>query len=130
MRQIHTQMRAAEILLVEDNQDARNMLERMLQRQGFEVATAADGPSGLELFQSFRPNVAIVDIGLPVIDGFQVAREVRKDPALRSTRLIALTGYGRDSDRREALDAGFDAHLIKPLNPGTLLSLISAPSPE
>jgi two-component system CheB/CheR fusion protein len=118
--------RGCKVLLVEDNEDARTMLAKSLQLKGFEVAEAGDGQVALALFRSFKPDVAVIDIGLPVVDGYHVARDVRSMEAMSDTMLIALTGYGRETDRQAATEAGFDAHLVKPLNPAELYSLISS----
>jgi two-component system CheB/CheR fusion protein len=114
------------LLLVEDNEDARSMLAQALQMQGFDVAVAGDGNTALELFPSFRPDVAVIDIGLPDMDGYQVARKVRANGDRSRIALIALTGYGREADRQDAIDAGFDAHLVKPLNPDDLYRQIAS----
>ena len=106
------------------------MLAKTLELRGFVVADAGDGQTALELFRSFRPSVAVIDIGLPVMDGYQLAEQVRRIEELSNTMLIALTGYGRSEDRQKALDAGFDAHLVKPLNPNELLRLIANRYPD
>jgi two-component system, chemotaxis family, CheB/CheR fusion protein len=111
---------AATILIIEDNADSRRMLEAMLKLDGFTVHSAADGQEGLEAIRKLRPDVAIVDIGLPGLDGYQVAKRVREDSSFNNVVLIALTGYGRPDDRRAVQEAGFDEHLIKPLNPDDL----------
>jgi two-component system CheB/CheR fusion protein len=121
--------RECKLLLVEDNEDARKMLAKSLRLQGFEVAEAGDGRDALEQIHSFQPDVAVIDIGLPVMDGYRLVQEIRKIETLSETTLIALTGYGRESDRRAAMDAGFDAHLVKPLNPTELYSLIATRVP-
>jgi CheY-like chemotaxis protein len=104
------------VLLVEDNQDGRVMMTIMLENHGYKVLAAEDGLSGLALAANEKPGVALVDIGLPGIDGFEVARRLRADPATRDMRLIALTGYGQANDRKMAFAAGFDAHLVKPVD--------------
>jgi two-component system CheB/CheR fusion protein len=114
------------LLLVEDNSDARTMLAKMLRLTGFEVADARDGPEALQLFRSFGPEIAVIDIGLPGMDGYQIAREVRRMPDVAETMLVALTGYGREEDHQAAIDAGFNVHLVKPLNPSELFHHISA----
>src|SRR5262249_19974767 len=94
------------ILLVEDNEDARDALRALLEVSGHRVEVAADGPSGIELARQVRPDVTLVDIGLPGIDGYEVARTLRAERG-DALRLVALTGYGQPEDRRRALDAGF-----------------------
>jgi len=112
------------LLLIEDSDGIRRMLARSLELKGFAVESANNGLEGLNQFKAFQPRVAIVDIGLPDIDGFEVARRVRgqlSDSAL----LVAVTGYGQEQDRRKALDAGFDMHLVKPIDPLELASTIA-----
>jgi signal transduction histidine kinase len=113
------------ILVVEDNADTREMLRSALELSGHEVQDASDGPSGVEAILRVRPDVALIDIGLPEFDGYEVARKARG--ALGGTiLLVALTGYGQPDDRRQALEAGFDAHLVKPVEPSALLAVIQA----
>jgi two-component system CheB/CheR fusion protein len=120
----HFAFHGCKVLMVEDNDDARTMLARALKLKGFEVAEASDGYAALQAIRSFRPTVAIIDIGLPGMDGYQLAREVRGDEEICRTILIALTGYGRSADRDASEKAGFDAHLVKPLDPNELYALI------
>lgn len=122
------QLPARRILLIEDNDDAREMMVAILEMRGFEVIDAADGRTGLELVKSSRPDVAILDIGLPELDGYEVARRIRADHDIGPIRLIALTGYGQDEDKRNALDAGFDDHLTKPLSPAKLIEILNESS--
>jgi two-component system CheB/CheR fusion protein len=102
------------VVLVEDQADARRMMELLLASDGREVLTADNGLMGAELIERTRPDLAIVDLGLPVLSGFELARRIRRNPGLDGTRLIALSGYGQDADVQAALDAGFDEHLTKP----------------
>jgi len=104
------------IVVVEDIADARNMLVALLEADGYDVQSAADGQAGLELILKERPDLAIVDIGLPKMDGYEVARRIRATIPPGSMTLVALSGYGQDSDHDRALEAGFDVHLVKPLN--------------
>jgi CheY-like chemotaxis protein len=99
------------------------MLRHLLNLAGHEVHEAADGPGGLEAALRLRPDIALVDVGLPGFDGYQLARDVRGS-AGASVYLVALTGYGQPDDRRQAMEAGFDAHLVKPVNPDALLAAI------
>ena len=110
------------ILVIEDNADTREVLKVMLELEGARVATADAGEPGVQAAERFRPDAVLCDIGLPDIDGLQVARLIRE--ARADTRIIALTGYGRAEDIRHALDAGFDAHLTKPVNFDELLNLL------
>jgi CheY-like chemotaxis protein len=113
------------VLIVEDNDDAREMLRLFLERQGQEVFEAADAAEGIALASRVHPDVALVDLGLPVIDGYEVARQMRKLPA-PPERLIALTGYGQAEDRARCLEAGFDDHIVKPIDPLRLADLLRA----
>ena len=112
------------VLLIEDNDDGREMMAMMLEAQQYHVVKAVDGYDGLRQAAAARPDVALVDIGLPGIDGYEVARRMRSDPATSKVRLIALTGYGQESDRTRAIDAGFDAHLVKPVDMSRLLEAL------
>jgi PAS domain S-box-containing protein len=114
------------IVLIEDNEDSREMLRVSLQMSGHEVGVAADGPSGLALVQRRAPDVVLVDVGLPGMDGYEVARRIRAMPEGRRIRLIALTGYGQPDDRRRSRESGFDAHLVKPIDPACLMSALSS----
>ena len=120
---------AQRVLLIEDNDDGREMLAMMLEAQQYQVTTAVDGDDGLHKAAAAPPDIALVDIGLPGIDGYEVARRLRADPATRGVRLIALTGYGQDSDQQRALDAGFDAHLVKPVEIARLMALLENAAP-
>ncbi len=113
------------ILLVEDNAGAREMLKALLELDGHEAETASDGRRGVEMIEFQKPDVALIDIGLPGFDGYQVARRIRANPANAGTYLIALTGYGQPEDRRNALESGFDEHLVKPLNPDDLNRILA-----
>ena len=112
------------VLLIEDNRDAREMLRLMLELAGHVVYDAADGVRGLELLEVEHPDVAIVDIGLPGLDGYQVARRIREHPNGRAMLLLALTGYGLPSAYQQSDKAGFDRHLIKPVDPDELARLL------
>ncbi len=120
-----TAVREMHILVVEDNANAREMLKALLELDGHEVATAPDGGKGLEMLEFQPPELALIDIGLPVLDGYELAKQVRANPKCDDVFLVALTGYGQPGDRKRALDAGFDAHLVKPLNPGELNRLVA-----
>ena len=113
------------ILIVEDNADNREMMRILLESSGHVIHEAADGVSGVELAVQLEPDVVLIDIGLPGIDGYQVARQIRAKLRDRS-RLIALSGYGQQRDRQQAFDAGFDDHLLKPVDPAHLLTVLSA----
>jgi signal transduction histidine kinase len=108
------------ILVVEDNPDAAATMRDFLELSGHEVQLAASGTDGVEAARQFHPEVVLCDIGLPGMTGFEVAEELRRDPATRSAKLIAVTGYGRDEDRQRSKEAGFDLHLTKPVDPAQL----------
>jgi signal transduction histidine kinase len=114
------------IVVVDDNADIRDTLLLMLSMWGHRVEVAADGASGLQLVLRDRPDVALIDIGLPVMNGYDVARCIRKSGLREGIRLIALTGYGQPSDREKAAAAGFDAHLLKPIAPAVLAEALNA----
>jgi DNA-binding response OmpR family regulator len=117
------------VLVVDDNADAAESLAVLLRLWGHDVQTAHDGLSGLKAALSDRPAVALLDIGLPGLDGYELARRLRAQlgPALR---LVAVTGYGQEEDRRRSLEAGFDAHLVKPADLDELHALLAGvPAP-
>jgi signal transduction histidine kinase len=114
------------VLLIEDNDDGREMMATMLESFGYPVLQAGDGLEGVRLACAHGPDVALVDIGLPGIDGYEVARRLRQDPGARAIRLIALTGYGLEEDQRRVLEAGFDLHLVKPVDLNALLDQLEA----
>ena len=118
---------ARRVLVVDDNQDGAETLAWLLRANGHEVRTAADGPSALAAIEAFRPEVVFLDIGLPGMDGYEIAQLMRQAPAMRSALLVALTGYGQDKDRERARQAGFDQHLTKPVDPSTLLRVLRSP---
>jgi two-component system, sensor histidine kinase len=103
------------ILVVDDNIDAAESLGTMLAHSGHEVRVAHGGVEALSTARDFSPNVMILDLGMPEMDGYAVARAVRSDPRFAETRLIALSGYGQADDRRRTADVGFDEHLVKPV---------------
>lgn len=115
------------ILLVEDNTDARETLRDLLELHGHEVHEAASGPDGIEQALRLRPDLSLIDIGLPELDGYEVARRIRANAGGCDLLLVALTGYGQPEDRRRAREAGFDEHLAKPIAPDRLAALIAAP---
>jgi CheY-like chemotaxis protein len=104
------------ILLVEDQLDARESLRLLLHEEGHDVAVARDGPEGLDRVRHWQPEVALIDIGLPGLNGYELAAAVRSDHETRHVFLVAVTGYGQPEDRRRALDAGFDEHIVKPVS--------------
>jgi two-component system CheB/CheR fusion protein len=115
------------VLLVEDNADSRDMLQTILTLDGFEVEVAEDGQQGLNAILTGKPDVALIDIGLPKLDGYEVARQVRKRLKKSEIYLVALTGYGQAKDREAVFQAGFDEHLVKPVNPEHLIRVLHTP---
>jgi PAS domain S-box-containing protein len=113
------------LLVVDDNQDAAMSLALLLKLQGHEVRVANDGQSALEIASTFRPSVIFLDIGMPVMDGYEVARRLRQQPGLEKVVLVALTGWGQKDDRRRSREAGFDHHLVKPAEAKMLEALLA-----
>jgi len=112
------------ILVVDDNLDSAESLALLLGFHGHEVRTAEDGLEAIEAALSFQPEIVLLDIGLPRMDGYEVARRLRTEPGLAGATLIAMTGYGREEDVRQALESGFDRHLVKPLDFAELETLL------
>jgi CheY-like chemotaxis protein len=104
------------VLVVDDNADAADSLAALLQASGHDVLVAHDGPQAIEMAGREKPDVVLLDLGLPGMDGFQVAGRLKAMPALAATRIVALTGYGQGSDREATAQAGFSAHLVKPVD--------------
>jgi CheY-like chemotaxis protein len=113
------------ILIVDDNQDAAESISQYLQLEGHEVKAVGDGMQALACAPVFAPQIVVLDIGLPVLSGYEVARRMRKMPATKGALLIALTGYGQKEDQMRAMDAGFDRHFVKPTDPRILVELIA-----
>ena len=116
--------RTLRVLLVDDNRDAADTCATLLELAGHEVRTAYSGRRALELVEEFRPQDAVLDIGLPDLDGYQVAQLIRGASWGKDTQLVAVTGWGRDEDRKRAFAAGFDHHLTKPITGDALNSLL------
>jgi CheY-like chemotaxis protein len=112
------------VLVVEDNADARETLRLLLELEGHRVEAAETGTEGLKMAATGGFDTALVDIGLPDLDGYQLAQQIRALPAGGRMFLVALTGYGQPDDRRRALAAGFDSHLVKPVDPDDLLKAL------
>jgi CheY-like chemotaxis protein len=114
------------ILIVDDNDDAAMSIAELLAELGHEVRVAHDGPSALDQARRFRPEVCLLDIGLPVMDGYELARRLRESRALpEGARIIAVTGYGQDADRRRSTEAGFSAHVVKPVDLEVLTHVVA-----
>jgi CheY-like chemotaxis protein len=108
-------------LVVDDNVDAADLLVDVLRGAGYAVVAAHDGPEALEVAATFRPEIAILDIGLPVMDGYELGERLKE---LYDVELLALTGYGQESDRQRSREAGFSRHLVKPTAPSELLAVV------
>ena len=117
---------ARRVLIVDDNEDAADLLAISLELGGYETRVAHDGPQALKLIATFEPDAAVLDIGLPVMDGYELARRLRATPGLEALRLIALTGYGQAADRMRTEEAGFAAHLVKPIQIEALKTLLAS----
>jgi len=103
------------VLLVDDNEDARDLLAGLLELQGYQVESAGDAPSALEIAARWYPQVVVLDLGLPEVDGWELARLLRQIEGLSEARIVALTGYGSELDRERSREAGIDVHLLKPV---------------
>jgi CheY-like chemotaxis protein len=114
------------VLVVDDNRDAAESMSMLLEMWGHEVVYAYDGPSALETAREWQPEAVFLDIGLPGMDGYQVAERLRELPRGKDAILIAITGYGQDDDRRRSRQAGIDHHLVKPVAPDALRNLIDS----
>jgi signal transduction histidine kinase/CHASE3 domain sensor protein len=121
--------RRGRLLLVDDNRDGAESLGSLLRMMGYEVRLEYDGPSGLQAARDWKPDVAILDIGLPGLSGYELARRLRQTPEGRDLPLIALTGWGQEEDRRRSQEAGFNAHLVKPVEPEALQALLDSLRP-
>ena len=113
------------IVVVEDSDDSRQMLSEILRRDGHEVIEATDGTTGAGLIEQFKPDLAIIDVGLPELNGYEVAKRIRKNQHLKRVTMYAVTGYGRPKDREASAAAGFDGHLVKPLRMSDLVEVIA-----
>jgi len=117
---------ARRLLVVDDNKDAAESMSMLLEMWGHEVAFAYDGPSALETAQEWRPEAVFLDIGLPGMDGYEVAERLRELPQAKDAILIAITGYGREDDLARSKRAGINHHLVKPVAPDALRHLIDS----
>jgi CheY-like chemotaxis protein len=117
------------VLIADDNRDGAEIMAMLLDQFGYEVQLAFSGPDAVAAAAKYRPHVAILDIGMPGMNGYQVAQRIRAEPWGTSILLIAVTGWGQDEDKRKAHEAGFNQHLIKPVDPDTLEALMAAAAP-
>ena len=113
------------VLVVDDNTDAADGLAALLKLNGHEVRVAYDGPSALAMAETFRPQAVLLDLGLPGMDGHEVARRLRQNPELKGTWLAAVTGWGQPEDRQRSKEMGFDRHLVKPVKPSLVVQLLA-----
>jgi CheY-like chemotaxis protein len=120
----HTATVPTRILVADDNLDAAQTLALLLETEGHEVRTAHDGLEAIHVAEDFRPQIALLDIGMPRLDGYQTARRIRDQPWARAVTLVAVTGWGQEQDLRMAAAAGFDRHLVKPVDPQALTRMI------
>jgi CheY-like chemotaxis protein len=118
------------VLVVDDNADGAELLALSLEELGHTATTASDGLSALELAKELKPEIVLLDIGLPVMDGYEVATRMREIFGERTPMLIAVTGYGQESDRARSKAAGFDHHLVKPIDLAVLGKMVSADLPR
>jgi CheY-like chemotaxis protein len=118
------------VLVVEDNEDTAESLASILRVWGHEAHVTFDGIRALEAVEAFAPHVVVSDLGLPGMTGYELARRLRDRPGLGGVLLVALTGYGREEDGRRAVDAGFDHHLVKPLDLARLADLLRTATPS
>ncbi len=118
------------VLVVDDNRDSAETLEMLLRIKANEVRTAHDGLEAVEVAEAFRPELVLLDIGLPKLNGYEVARRIREQPWGRAVTLVALTGWGQDEDRRRSMEAGFDHHVVKPVDFDALEKLLAGSPPE
>ena len=114
------------VVIVDDNEDAAEALAAVLSMEGCEARVASDPLAALELVETFMPEVAVLDIGLPQMDGYELAGRIRASPGGRGCRLIAVTGYGLPDDRARAVEAGFEVHFVKPVDLDALLRAVQA----
>jgi CheY-like chemotaxis protein len=117
------------VLVVDDNVDAAELLAQLLSEDGYAAMAVHDGPSALAAAEVLQPHVALLDIGLPVMDGYELARRFAAHPRLRQVRLVAVTGYGQDADRARSLAAGFAAHLVKPIDIDAVGAVLASLAP-
>jgi CheY-like chemotaxis protein len=126
----HVLTTAPRILVVDDNRDSADSLASLLKLTGSKTKTAYDGLEAVEAAANFRPNVVLLDIGLPKLNGYEAARKIREQPWGSKVVLIALTGWGQEADRRRSSEAGFNRHLVKPVEYAQLTQLLAELTPE
>lgn len=124
--EVHRSRAKTKILAVDDNRDAANVLALTLKVLGNEVRTAYDGMDALRIAEEFRPEIMLLDIGMPRVDGYETAKRLRQEPWGKQVLLIALTGWSQEEDQRRTQEAGFDYHFVKPLDPVAFQGIIRA----
>jgi CheY-like chemotaxis protein len=117
------------VLVVDDCHDTTASLDLLLRLWGYEVRVAHDGPAALAVLETYRPNTVLLDIGMPGMDGLQVARQVQQRPELRDVLLVSLSGYGQEQDRESSREAGCLCHLVKPVDPAVLQTVLASGKP-
>jgi CheY-like chemotaxis protein len=120
----------ARVLIVDDNRDAADSLALLMEAAGHVARAAYGGPEALRVAVEHRPDVVFVDIGMPGMNGYELGRRLRQEPATQDALLVAVTGYGRDEDRRTAREAGIDLYFLKPVEPGALCRLVVSRRPH
>jgi two-component system, chemotaxis family, CheB/CheR fusion protein len=123
-RELNTNLARHRVLVVDDNVDAAESLGMLLKMSGQEVSIAHNGHDGILQAREFRPELVLLDIGMPMMDGYEVCRRMRQEPCTQEAVVIALTGWGLEEDRQRALEEGFDHHLVKPVELQTLVKLL------
>ena len=117
---------ARRVLVVDDNRDAAESLAVFLQLSGHTVHTAYDGIEGVEAAEAFRPDIVLLDIGMPNLNGYEACRRIRNTPWGKNMTVIAQTGWVQDEDKRRTSEAGFDGHLVKPVDPAAVIKIVAA----
>ena len=123
---IKEQQKRRRLMVIDDNRDAAESMSMLFELWGHEVVCAFDGRSALDTAAKFRPDAVFLDIGLPGMDGYEIAERLREIPQASRIVLVAITGYGQHEDRRRSREAGIDHHLVKPVAPDTLLKLLES----
>jgi len=122
--------RVLRVLIVDDNRDAAESMQVLLQMAGHEAVVASDGYAALRLGAEFGPNVVVLDIGMPIMDGHELATRIRKEFGDNGPRLVAVTGFGLDQDRAKSREAGIDTHLVKPVDVEKLIAAVAGADPH
>jgi CheY-like chemotaxis protein len=125
-----TGARSLHVLVVDDNHDAADTLAEVLQILGCSTDTAYDGLEGVEKAEQLRPDAVVLDLGMPKLNGYEACERIRAQDWGREIRMIAVSGWGQQDDRRRSVEAGFDAHLVKPVAPDALMALLEASAPN